>query len=152
MFTYLHKLLLIVSLIFLSGLAFAENSKTMPHHFSGKRLIGMAKEKETASIGIKHNIKICTCQILILESSYHRQRNFALFAERTNKKSLAADLSSANRVIEREKRRMRSLFYDKLEVQAIVADVTDCKSLYKKLKIENKALYLYDILDADIRR
>lgn len=152
MLTPLPKLLLFISLIFLSKLAFAEKIKAIPDHFPDNKITNIPKKKDSASIAIRHNIKICTCQILILQSNYQRQKNFALFAERTNKKSLASDLSSANRVIEKEKRRMRSLFYDKLEVQAVVADVTDCKSLYKKLKTKNKSLYMYDILDADIKK
>jgi hypothetical protein len=152
MLSLLHKLLLFISFIFLSRLAFAEKMKTQPYHFSCTQLINILKEKDSVSIAIRPGTKICTCQILILQSNYRRQKNFALFAERTERKSLAADLSFANRVIEKEKKRMQLMFYDKLEVLATLADATDCKSLYKKLKIKNKSLYLYDIIDADIRR
>ena len=131
---------------------FADRKDTMPCHFSNAYFRKLIHDADTTSKVIRFSTKICTCQILILQSNYRRQKNFALLAERTKRKSFAADLSFANHVIEREKRRMQSLFYDKLEVLATIADATDCKSLYKKLKIENKSLYLYDILDADIKR
>jgi hypothetical protein len=124
----------------------------MPLHISKAYTIHWLNEVDTASHAIRYSTKICTCEILILQSSYRRQKNFALFAEMTKRKSLASDLSFAKRVIEKEKKHMRSFFYDKLEVLATVADATDCKSLYKKLKIKNKSLYMYDILDADARR
>jgi len=124
----------------------------MPYHSSLAKLVGTIKNIDTASNGVKHGTKICSCQILVLQTSYRRQKNFALFAERTNKKSFASDISFAKKVIEREKRHMQSLFYDKLEVVGSVSDAIDCKSMFKRLKTKNKSLYLYDILDADIRR
>ncbi|HLK27800.1 MAG TPA: hypothetical protein VKT28_04415 [Puia sp.] len=107
---------------------------------------------DTASRAIKKSTKICSCQILVLQTTHRRQKNFALFAERTNKKSFASDVSFANRVIEKEKRHLQSFFYDKLEVVGTVSDAIDCKSMFKRLKDKNKSLFLYDILDADIRR
>ncbi len=148
----LLKLSLFLYLISVSKMLFAESCQTMPLHFSKAYPIHALNEVDTTSHANRYSTKICTCEILILQSSYHRQKNFALFAEITKRKSLASDLSFARHVIEKEKKRMQSFFYDKLEVLATVADATDCKSLYKKLKIKNKSLFLYDILDADARR
>jgi hypothetical protein len=106
---------------------------------------------DTASHSIKKGSKICSCQILVLQVNRRRQRNFALFAERTTKKNFASDILFANRVIEKEKRHMQDYFYDKLEVVGQFSDAIDCRSMYKRLKDKNKSLYLYDILDADIR-
>jgi len=124
----------------------------MPYQTSHAKLVTSIKNIDTAAEVLKHSTKICSCQILVLQTSYRRQKNFALFAERTNKKSFASDISFAKKVIEREKRHMQSLFYDKLEVVGSVSDATDCKSMFRRLKTKNKSLYLYDILDADIRR
>jgi hypothetical protein len=152
MVKFLLNLYLHVFFIFFSNMLFAEKSSNMPSRLTRSHLISTIKYIDTASINTKHATKICSCQILVLQTSYRRQKNFALFAERTNKKSFASDLSFANRVIEREKRHMQSFFYDKLEVVGTISDAVDCKSMYKRLKTKNKALYLYDILDADIRR
>jgi len=110
-------------------------------------------KKDTSVTVFKHSIKICSCQVLAFQTStYHRQKNFALFAEKSNGRSLAYDMSRINRVMEREKKHMQSFFYDKLTVLNSFTENTDCKSLYSKLKSKNKSLILYDILDADIRR
>ena len=124
----------------------------MPYHITRSKVLALAKETDTSSITLKKSRKICSCQILILQISKRRQKNFALFAEKTNKKSFARDVSFANRVIEKEKRHMQSLFYDKLEVVGEFSDAIDCKSMFKRLKDKNKSLFMYDILDADIRR
>lgn len=101
---------------------------------------------------LKHSIKICSCQVLALQSSaYRRQKNIALFAEKTNGRSFSYDMNRINRVIEKEKRHMQSFFYEKLIVMNSFTEHTDCKSLYTKLKSSNKHLILYDILNADIR-
>ena len=148
----LLNLCLCACFIFFSKMLFAERGNTVPYHSSLAKLVTSIKNIDTAADVLKHNTKICSCQILVLQTSYRRQKNFALFAERTNKKSFASDLTYAKRAIEREKRHMQSLFYDKLEVVGSVSDAIDCKSMFKRLKTKNKSLYLYDILDADIRR
>ncbi len=150
MYKILLRLALFLHLVFLSNISFAEKVESMPHRFLHAQLIRNIIEKDSASR--KPNIKICSCQILALQSGYVRQKNFALFAERTQKKGFQYDISYANRAIEREKRHMKSMFYDKLEVIGTISDDTDCKSMFRRLKTKNKSLYLYDILDADIRR
>jgi hypothetical protein len=96
--------------------------------------------------------KICSCQILALQNNFRRQRNFALFAEITKRKNINSDLTITRKLIEKEKKYMKAMFYDKVEVIKTYSEVTDCRSLFKKLKTDHKQLYLYDILDADVRR
>jgi hypothetical protein len=111
------------------------------------------RAEDSSAIVTKHAIKICSCQVLALQSSnFRRQKNIALFAEKTNGRNISYDMSRINRVMEKEKRHMQSYFYDKLTVLNSFTEHTDCKSLYTKLKTKNKYLVLYDILDADIRR
>ncbi|MBS1667101.1 MAG: hypothetical protein JST58_06985 [Bacteroidetes bacterium] len=100
----------------------------------------------------KNSTKICSCQILALQTSYRRQRNFALFAEITKRRNMSSDLHVTRKVLDKEKRYMRAMFYDKVEVINTFSEATDCRSLFKKLKTDHKQLYMYDILDADIRR
>lgn len=152
MVKFLLNLYLHACFIFFCNMLFAEKGNNMPYRIAHPNLLTTIKKLDTASNTIKRGTKICSCQILVLQTSYRRQKNFALFAERTNKKSFASDLSFANRVLEKEKRHMQSFFYDKLEVVGTISDAIDCKSMFKRLKTKNKALYLYDILDADIRR
>lgn len=152
MVKFLLNLYLPACFILFSNMLFAEKESTMPYHHAHTRFFAAIKKPDTTSSDIKRGTKICSCQILVLQTSYRRQKNFALFAERTNKKSFASDISFANRVIEREKRHLQSFFYDKLEVVGTISDAIDCKSMFKRLKTKNKSLYLYDILDADIRR
>jgi hypothetical protein len=95
-------------------------------------------------------VKICSCQILNLQSNNYQQSDMAIFAERSSQGHFGSDLSIARKTIEREKKHMKSLFYDKLSVLDQVSEPTDCKSLYLKLKMKNNALVIYDILNADI--
>jgi hypothetical protein len=151
---FLFKRLLLVFLIFFSSNLFGADkeiilaSDKFPPDSSY-----FINEKDTSVAVFKHNIKICSCQVLAFQTStYHRQKNFALFAEKSNGRSLTYDMSRINRVMEKEKKHMQSFFYDKLTVLNSFTEHTDCKSLYTKLKSKNKFLILYDILDADIRR
>ncbi len=152
MVLFLRKYLLLLFLCFFCTLSFAGKENVVPYHLSHSKDLATAKETDTSSISLKKTTKICSCQILVLQISKRRQKNFALFAEKTNKKGFNRDLLFANRVIEKEKRHMQSLFYDKLEVVGEFSDAIDCKSMFKRLKDKNKSLFLYDILDADIRR
>ena len=146
-----RKYLLLISVSFFSKLIFAEMNSELPHHVFTPRISVLLNIPDTASRP-KKSIKICSCQILIFQINERRQKNFALFAEKTNRKSFASDVSFTRRIIEKEKRHMRAYFYDKLEVVGAFSDAIDCRSMYKKLKDKDKSLFLYDILDADIRR
>ncbi len=149
----LRKYLLWACLISFSHPLYADK---MNHLFPGIRTENISfrtsSAADTAFHLVKGITKICSCQILVLQISQRRQRHFVLFAEKTNKKSYASDLSIANKILEKEKKHMQSYFYDKLEVEGAFSDAIDCRSMFKRLKNKNKSIYLYDILDADIRR
>lgn len=152
---FLLKRLLLISLIFSIANSYAVETKPiLPSQKLLTQLALYKNIKDTSELNtLKHGIKICSCQVLALQSStYRRQKNIALFAEKTNGRSLSYDVNRINRVIEKEKKHMQSFFYDKLFVLNTFTEHTDCKSLYTKLKSKNKYLILYDILDADIRR
>jgi hypothetical protein len=107
---------------------------------------------DSSYISARRSGKICSCQVLELQSTNHRHRNFAVLAEKTNGKSVFSDIMKVNRILEKEKKHIQFLFYDKLTVVNAVTEATDCRSLYSKLKFKNRSLMLYDILDADTRR
>jgi hypothetical protein len=149
----LKKLLPVFLLFFCTNLFAAETGIFLPscklqidHFISGFNL-----DDTTVNVS-RHSIKICSCQVLDLQSTNHRHRNIALFAEKSNGRSLSYDMNRINRVMEKEKKHMQSFFYDKLVVLNSFTEHTDCRSLYIKLKSKNRYLILYDILDADIRR
>jgi hypothetical protein len=103
-----------------------------------------------ASIG-KSVIKVCSCQILSLQSNNYQQTDIGVFAERSKKGSFPTEIRIAEKTIEKEKKHMKLLFYDKMRVVDQISEATDCKSLYLKLKLKNNLLIIYDILDADIK-
>ena len=149
----LRKPLLLACLL-LSGLfswtGFQAIGKSAYHLAAGRAL--PIRILDTA-VGIqKKYVKICSCQILELQSNNRLHKNIALFAEKSNGRNLVSDMRRVTRVLEKEKIHMQSLFYDKLTVVNAFTESTDCHTLYVRLKKKNKYLILYDILDADIRK
>ena len=105
---------------------------------------------ETAS-GMDHpSGRICSCQIMNLESSNYSRRHIAVFAEKTNHGS-AADFNAARNRIRRERKHLKQMFYDKVEVVAEISAEGTCRSMYVKLKSNDARLQIYEILNADIR-
>ncbi|HLY71786.1 MAG TPA: hypothetical protein VKR53_18760 [Puia sp.] len=105
------------------------------------------KEKQ-----VRPALKICACQVLKLQSANYKARNFALYSERTSRKSYTYDLHKAKSILEKEKKHLADLFYDKLDVLDELVEVTDCRSMFIKMKKQHKSLILYDIVDADIKK
>lgn len=150
----LHKTLLLSLLFALFMQAFTATTfagKPDPF-FKRKTFFGGDRKDDSVAAPVNKTGKICSCQILELQSTNHHHRNFAVLAEKTNGKSFFSDLNKMNRTLEREKKHIRYFFYDKLTVVNAVTEATDCRSLYSKLKFKNRSLMLYDILDADIRK
>ncbi len=97
-----------------------------------------------------YSTRICSCQILNLESANYDHRHIALFAEKANHGS-SSDFRAARNRIEREKKQLRRMFYDKVKVVAEVSGAGSCHSMYVKLKSGDGSLQIYEILNADIR-
>ena len=93
--------------------------------------------------------KVCACQILNLRSNNHDVMNAVVFAEKTNNEG-NADFAKAKTRLEKEKRMLLSLFYNKIEVISRTTAATDCNTLYKKLKKMQEDLLMYEVLNADI--
>jgi hypothetical protein len=134
----------------------AHSNKNLIYHFAfsikndslRKNDSVVKKDKDNAP----HVLKICACQVLKLQSANYRARNFALYSERTNRKSYTYDLHKAKSILEKEKKHIADLFYDKVDVLDDIVEVTDCRSMFLKMKKKHKTLILYDIVDADIKR
>lgn len=94
--------------------------------------------------------KVCACQILNLRSNNHHVKNAVVFAEKTNSEGQSSNLAKAQSRLEKEKRMMRSLFYNKIRVIAKTSAATDCNTLFRQLKKKQDNLLLYEVLNADI--
>jgi len=92
--------------------------------------------------------RICSCQILNLESSNYDHRFMVLLAEKSNDVSEAGFKKTRNR-IQKEKRRLKLLFYDKIKLVAEIQAKGSCKSMYFRLHSTDSNLQLYEILNAD---
>jgi hypothetical protein len=104
-----------------------------------------ASHETTSSRG-----RICSCQILNLSSSNFDHRHMALLAEKTDH-GTASDFSAAKNSIEKEKKQLKKMFYDKVKLVSESAATGSCKALYVRLKSGDSNLELYEILNADIR-
>ena len=95
--------------------------------------------------------KVCACQILNLKSNNEQLENVALFSEKINNGDLSADFTVAIEILEKEKKQMKSQFFNKVTVVNKLVVPTDCQSLFKQLKVTNDNLKMYELLDADAK-
>ena len=104
-------------------------------------ILDRVKSRESSSI--------CVCEVLELQNNNSTFTNVAIFAEKTNKGNIGNGYKIAERLIAREKKQMRSIYFDAVKINTKVAVASNCLSLYMKLKATAPGLKLYDILDAD---
>ena len=148
--------LCVLCIILLDNNSFASDASVRPVSSLPPNFFTTVKNADADFASHKINrsagVKICSCQILNMESANYQHRNVAVFAEKTNHGNYSADYRIAKDVIEKEKKHLKRLFYDKLKVVNHIAQSSDCKSLYIKLKEADRSLVMYDILDADIKK
>ena len=104
----------------------------------------LTSEEANSSAG-----KICSCQVLNLESSNFDHRYVVLLAEKKNDGSGTAYSIAKNR-IQKEKKHLKQMFYDKIQVVSETQGTGSCKEMFYRLKSSNVRLQLYEILNADI--
>lgn len=92
--------------------------------------------------------RICTCQVLNLESSNYDHRSMVLLAEKTNDGSPGAYTAAKTRLL-KEKKQLKKMFYDKIQVVSEFQGAGSCKSMFYRLHATDKNLQLYEILNAD---
>ena len=108
------------------------------------------KEKsELTSEEANSSGKICSCQVLNLESSNFDHRYVVLLAEKKNDGSDAAYAIARNR-IQKEKKHLKQMFYDKVKVVSEMQGTGSCKEMFYRLRTADVSLKLYEILNADI--
>jgi len=103
----------------------------------------MSPEEVSNSAG-----RICSCQILNLESANYDHRYVVLLAEKTNDGSSAVYAAAKNRIA-KEKKQLKQMFYDRVKVVAEMQGTGSCKSMFFRLRAADSQLQLYEILNAD---
>ena len=94
--------------------------------------------------------KICSCQLLNVQTNKFETQLVGIFAEKTPEGKTVNNYKLMNEFIRREAIYFRIVFTRSAEVKEQVKSKTDCLSLYNKLKAENSQLKMYNILDVDI--
>lgn len=122
-----------------------------------KATIDMAKTGTAASQQLLDNIRnsntnsVCVCEIVELKNNNAQFSDVAIFAEKTNNGNLGREYKMAEQKISKEKKQMRSMFFEKVKTQTKIAATSNCVGLYLQLKGRYPGLKLYDILNGDIR-
>jgi hypothetical protein len=98
--------------------------------------------------GAESTGRICSCEVLDMESLNYRHQHVVLLAEKTNH-GVSTDFNQAKRRIQKEKKQLKRMFYDKIKLVSEFQGTGSCKSMYFKLKSADSHLQLYEILNAD---
>jgi len=153
---FVRTLSVSICTIFLAFQVFAGGASLKPYSSLSKHffhtVIKVDSNLSKTIIPTKSGAKFCSCQIMNLESANYAHNNVAVFAEKTNDGNLSANAKVTKAAIEKEKKQLKQLFYDKMKVVNHIEESTDCHSLYVKLKGADRSLVMYDVLDADIKR
>jgi hypothetical protein len=113
-------------------------------------VIEIKKEAELTSDEVNASAgKICSCQVLNLASSNFDHRYVVLLAEKKNDGNAAAYAIAKNR-IQKEKKHLKQMFYDKIKVVSEMQGAGSCKDMFYRLRTADVSLKLYEILNADI--
>lgn len=139
---------LLIACIVINNTTLANDGRNSPSQFTTARFMASVKRVDSI-IAVNTTAKVCACQILNLRSNNHHLKNAVVFAEKTNKEG-DNGLVLAKIRLEREKRLMRILFFNKIEVIASTTAETDCNTLFIQLKKKQDDLFLYEVLNADI--
>jgi hypothetical protein len=115
---------------------------------SGTTVIPEKKSETISEKSTATTVRICSCQVLNLQSSNYDHRYVVLLAEKTNDESGTGYKAARNR-IEKEKKQLKKLFYDKVKLVAEMQAGGSCKSMYFRLRMSDAQLQLYEILNAD---
>jgi hypothetical protein len=109
-----------------------------------KKETELTPEEANSSTG-----KICSCQVLNLASSNYDHRYVVLLAEKKNDGTGSAFTMAKNR-IQKEKKHLKQMFYDKIQVVSEMQGTGSCEAMFYRLRTADVSLQLYEILNADI--
>lgn len=150
---------LFLSLVITTFTAKADNGSARPEHFNLKAYIkasaqvlnsnvSKVKALETNFISRKTNA-VCVCEIMELRNNNVEISKVAVFAEKTNYGDMGNDYKIAERVIRKERKQMKEVYFDEIKTSSRMAVATSCMNLYSKLKKASPELKLYEILNAN---
>jgi hypothetical protein len=139
---------LVIACIAINNSTLANDDHFTPSTFTTARFIPSVKTFDSI-ITANAAAKVCACQILNMRSNNHHVKNAVVFAEKTNSEG-EIDLAKAKIRLEKEKRLLRILFYNKIEVIGKTTAATDCNTLFLQLKKKQDNLLFYEVLNADI--
>jgi len=148
--TFMQTCLLLLAGITISINMLANDGHKKPSIFTTQRFLTSLKKFDSViTVNKTVTAKVCACQILNLRSNNHHVKNAVVFAEKTNSEG-SADFAKAKNRLEKEKRMLLLLFYNKIEVIGRTTAATDCNTLYQKLKKAQDNLLMYEVLNADV--
>src|SRR5918993_2956074 len=90
--------------------------------------------------------KVCACQLLTVKSKNQKAEIVAVFSEKINNGDITAEFAVATQVLEKEKKHMKSFFYESIKVVGKQMVATDCSTFYRQLKIQYNNLKMYELL------
>jgi len=137
---------LIIAIAAISNIAFAGSGNPSKVIFPKSFSFAL---KESAPLFEQRKAKVCACQILRVESNNEEQNFIAVFAQATNTGDLSFNFASANTVLEKEKKHLKSFFYTKIKTAENVTAATECSAMYKNIQVKYANVKMYDVLDAD---
>jgi hypothetical protein len=139
---------LVIACIAINKTTQANDGTNTPSTFIKTRFIASVRIVDSI-ITSYATAKVCACQVLNMQSNNHHVKNAVVFSEKTNSEG-STDLAKAKIRLEKEKRLLRSLFYNKIQVIASKTAATDCNTLFQQMKKKQDNLLLYEVLNADI--
>jgi hypothetical protein len=126
--------------------SFAGSETPSPVNFPKTLSNTLKEEKRLYEV---ESAKVCACQILRVSSKNENEILIAVFAQGTNNGDLSANFASAASVVEKEKKHLKGMFYDKITTAEQVTAPTKCSQLYKNIQGKYDHVKMYDVLDAD---
>jgi hypothetical protein len=115
--------------------------------FAGQGSVRPVMRVSIVSASFEKLDSILSNQVSVMEIK--EDRDVALLAEKKNDGSRTAYAIAKNR-IQKEKKHLKQMFYDKIKVVSEIQETGSCKELFYRLKTANVRLQLYEILNADI--
>ena len=126
--------------------AFASSETPSPFSFPKTLTVSL---KEGKSLFEATAAKVCACQIMRVSSKNENETLIAVFAQGTNNGDLSANFAAASSVVEKEKKHLKGLFYDKITTTENATAPTACSQMYKNIQNKYANVKIYDVLDAD---
>jgi len=137
-----------LALVSFSHICQANPGQPVAHLFSKNFLVSLRKGNSLWDEPVASS-KICSCQILRVESNNAPAQFIAVFAQGTQSGDLTAHLNQAADLLEKEKKHLQTFFFSKVKTLEKLSSESPCNQLYQHFKSRYEDLRLYDVLDAD---